>query len=156
MREDDRREIFAIRPHDSPVQLAWESYHYIRNNGRGRIAWHKQRPAAVAAFTEAWPGHWNVWMFGTNDFRAAAVPLIRWIRSEAREILSVCKGHRLEADSLFDHHDAHRMMRALGAKEESRMPRYGKGGEEFIKFVWLNGVNSDVLNPHYVRADAAE
>lgn len=156
MRKSDKAEIMAIRPHDSPVMLAWEAYHMIRNSGRGRIAWHNQRPAAVAAFTEAWPGHWHAWFFGTDEIKNVVVPLMRWFRSEARDILSVCKGLRLEADSIATHHEAHKMMRALGAKEESRMPRYGKGGEEFIKFVWLNGVNSDVLNPHFVRADAAE
>lgn len=155
MREDDKREILAMRPHDSQVMLAWEAYHMIRNNGRGRIAWHDGRPAALAAFTEAWPGHWNVWMFGTKDFRAAAVPLIRWIRDEAREILSVCKGLRLECDSIADHDEAHKMIRALGGKAESEMRNYGKGGETFIKFVWLPNVNDAVLSRHYVRADAA-
>lgn len=156
MRESDRAEILAMRPHDSPIMLAWEAYHMIRNGGRGRVAWHNQRPVAFAAFTEAWPGHWNAWMAGTDEFKAVVVPLMRWFRSEAREILSVCKGLRLEADSIATHSDAHRMMLALGAKEESRMPRYGKGGEDFIKFVWLNGENDGVLSRHYVRADAAE
>lgn len=154
MRAQDRREIFAMRPHDSAIQLAWESYHYVLNNGRGRIAWHNQRPAAFAAFTESWPGHWNAWMFGTDDFRAAAVPLMRWFRTEAREILSVCNGRRLEADSIADHYEGHKLIKALGGKPESTMKNFGKNGETFIKFVWISGENDAVIRPHYVPTAA--
>jgi len=153
MRASDQREILAIRPHDSLMQLAWESYHLIRYQGRGRIAWHKGRPAALAAFTENWPGHWNVWMFGTNDFKPAAVELIRWIRRELPLIIRDCNGRRLEADSIEGHHEAHAMMKALGAREEVPMRCFGKGGETFIKFVWIHGENDSFIKPHYVAKE---
>lgn len=153
MRAVDRAEIYAMRPHDSPVRLAWESYHHILNNGRGRIAWAKGRPAAVAAFTEDWPGVWSVWMFGTDDFRAAAVPLLRWFRKEANEILSVCNGHRLQCDSRCGHDEAHKMIQALGGIPEGpAMRKFGKDGSDFQRFVWINGENDAVLKPHYTRA----
>lgn len=152
MRDCDKREIFALRPHDSPIQLAWEAYHIVKNQGRGRIAWHKQKPAAFAAFSEVWPGRWQAWAFGTEHFTAAAVPLLRWFRNEAREILTVCKAHRLDCDSIVDHYEAHKMLRAMGAKEDGPpMRKFGKGGEDFQRFVWING-ETDVLNPGYVRA----
>lgn len=152
MREIDKTEIYAIRPHDSPLQLAAEAYHMIRNMGRGRIAWANGRPAAVAAFTESWPGVWEVWMFGTDDFKAAAVPLLRWFRKEARDILANVNGHRLQCDSRADHTEAHRLIKAAGGIEEGLLRRYGKDGSDYIRFVWLNGENDAVLKPHYVRA----
>jgi len=152
MREKDSEEILALRPHDNPVRLAWEAYHHVLNSGRGKVAWVNGRPAAFAAFTEDWPGTWSVWMCGTDDFKAAAIPLLKWFRTEANEILTVCKGHRLQCDSRADYDEAHKMIRAFGGVEESTLRRYGKDGSDYIRFVWFNGENDAVLKPHYTRA----
>jgi hypothetical protein len=160
LRDCDKREIYALRNYDNALQLAMDAHAAIRNFGRGRVSWVDGRPAAVAAFTEEWPGVWYVWMFGTKDFKAAAIPLLRWVRKEANAILSVCDGHRLHCDSIVGHHEAHKMIRAMGGlpeftdKEGNPLPsrKLGKGGEDFIRFVWLKGENEAVLHPHYVRA----
>jgi hypothetical protein len=60
MRAEDEAEIDVVRPYDNPYLLAWEAYHMVRDNGRGRIAWHQDNPVAFAAFTEVWPGWWQV------------------------------------------------------------------------------------------------
>lgn len=153
MRESDKAEIYALRNYDNPLQLALDAHAAIRNMGRGRIAWVNGKPAAVAALTEEWPGVWYIWMFGTEDLKAAAVPLMRWFRHEAKDILTVCKGHRLHCDSKWDHYEAHKMLKAMGAREEHRFPKYGKDGEDFIRFVWLAGEDDAVLGSHFVRAD---
>ena len=95
---------------------------------------------------------WSVWMFGTDDFKDCAVELIRWFRREVNDILTTCQGHRLQCDSRFDHEEAHRMIKALGAIEECRLRKYGKDGADYIRFVWFRGENDAVLKPHYVRA----
>ena len=118
LRESDAIEIYNVRPHDSPLQLAWESTQAVKNMGRGRIGWANGKPAALFAFTEDWPGTWQVWMFGTNDFKAAAIDLLRWARKEANDILTVCEGRRLQCDCRLGHDDAHKMIRALGGKPE--------------------------------------
>lgn len=153
MRERDKEEIFGILPHDSPIRLAWEAYHMILNMGRGRIAWHNGKPAAMAAFTENWPGVWQIWSFGTDDYKAAAFPLVRWFRKEANEILSVCKGHRLQCESICGYEEAHKMIEAFGGRAEGPpMTGYGKTGRDYQRFVWLNGVDDAVLRPHFERA----
>ena len=154
MRDCDKEEIYALRDHDNPLQLAMEAHAAIRNKGRGRISWVNGRPAAAAAFTEEWPGVWYVWMFGTEDFKAAAIPLLRWVRHEANDILSVCAGHRLHCDSMVGHDEAHKMITAMGGLPEGPpMRRLGKNKEDFQRFVWLRGENEAVLKPHYVRPD---
>jgi hypothetical protein len=153
LREIDRVEIFAIRPHESPLQLAYEAAYQIRNAGRGRIAWHNGRPAGVFAFCEMWPGMWEVWMFGTDDFSKCAVNLLRWCRKEANEILTVCNGRRLQCDVREGHPEAHKLILALGAIPEGPMMRcYGKDGSSYQRYVWFNGVNDGVLKPHFTRA----
>lgn len=153
MRKTDADEVFGMLPHDNPCRLAWESYYMITNQGRGKIAWHNGKPAAIAAFTEHWPGVWWVWMFGTDNFRDAAIPLLRWFRKEANEILSVCNGHRLQCDSMMGHEEAHKMIQAFGGVPEGPpMRRYGKHGADYQRFIWLNGENDAVLKDGYIRA----
>ena len=156
MRERDKGEIFALRSHDNPLQLAMEAHSAIRNLGRGQIAWAHGRPCAVLAFTEEWPGMWSIWMFGTDDFKHGAIDLLRWARKEANAILSVCKGHRIQADSRADYEEAHKLIRAAGGRPEFTMRAYGKNGEDYIRFVWLRSEDSAILGPHFVRADKQE
>lgn len=153
MREADKVEIFACQEHENPMRLAWEAHYLIRNKGRGRIAWHDGRPAACCAFTESWPGVWQVWMFGTDELKSVAVELLRWSRKEARDILSVCHGIRLQCESRVGHDEAHKMLKAMGAVPEGDpMPAYGKDGAAYQRFVWLKDVNDDVLKPGFIRA----
>ena len=151
MRERDKQEIFGLRPHNSPIRLSWEAYHYIINHGRGKIAWHREKPAAFAAFTEQWPGVWDVWMAGTEDFEAACVPLLRWFRKEANDILTVCNGHRLQCDSRADYERAHKLIETFGGKRECVFRKFGKDGADYIRFVWYNGENDAVLKPGFGR-----
>lgn len=153
LRETDKREVFAIRPHDSAVYLAHEVHSLVINRGRGRIAWHNGRPAALAAFTENWAGNWEVWMFGTDDFKSVVVELVRWFRKEANDILTVCEGRRLQCDAQADNAEAIKLIEAMGGRAEGPpMVAYGKDGSSFQRFVWLNGDNDAVLKPHFTRA----
>ena len=151
MRAEDKREILALRESDNLLALACDAHAGIVNKGRGRVAWWKGKPAAVAALTEEWPGVWYAWMFGTDDFRPAAVPLLRWIKHELNDILSLTNAHRLHCDSIIDHVEAHKMIKAMGGLPEFTMRKYGKGGEDFIRFVWFNGENDKVRYSGYVR-----
>lgn len=147
LRERDKAEIYALLPHDNPYRLAWEAHAAILNQGRGRIAWISGRPAGLIAFTEQWPGVWYSWMFGTDEFRSVALELVRWGRREVREILKVSRGHRCHCDSRFDHDEAHRLLKALGARPEGPpMRRYGKDGSDFQRFVWLRGQDDAILD----------
>jgi hypothetical protein len=154
MRERDKTEVYALRPHDNPYRLAWEVHAVILNQGRGRIAWHDGRPVALMAFTENWPGMWDAWMFGTDEFKSVAINLIRWGRREVVEILKTCNGHRCQCDSRADYDEAHRLLKALGARPEGPpMRRYGKDGADYQRFVWLRGQDDAILD--LAKADAA-
>lgn len=151
MRERDQDEIYALRPYDNPFRLAWDANIAINNMGRGKISWVNGRPAAVAAFTQHHPGCWEVWMFGTDAFEKAALPLLGWVRREAIDILANVEAHRLQCDSKSDYVSAHRMIEAMGAERESVLRRYGKDGSDFIRFVWLKGEHDSVLAAGHTR-----
>lgn len=153
LRESDKEEVFAVCAYDSPLQLAWESSIAIRNMGRGRIAWYQGKPAGVFAFVELWPGTWETWMYGTDDFPKVAINLVRWARKEAVDILTVCNGRRVHCNVREGHPDAHKLILALGAKPEGPLMKgWGKDGSSFQRYVWFNGENDAVLKPHYTRA----
>jgi hypothetical protein len=156
MRESDRVEIFNLKDYDNPYQLAWEAYSVVTRSGRGRIAWWKGRPTAVFAFTAHHANLWDVWMFGTDEFRNVAIDLLRYARREANEILTVCNAKRLQCDAREGHPDAHKMLRAMGGVPESTMRFFGKDGGHYVRYVWINGENDAVLKSGYVRADKDE
>lgn len=152
MRESDAIEIFALQDHDSRLRLAAEATYAIRNKGRGKIAWHKGRPAAVAAFVEIRTGVWEVWSFGTDDYTACVFTLMRWLRETARDIIATRQAHRLQCHSRFDHHEAHKLIRAMGAVPEGPPLRaFGKDGSDYQAFVWWPNVNDQILQRHYKR-----
>ena len=153
MRPQDREEVFGLVGHDDQLRFAMETTGYIRNAGRGRIAWWNGRPAALMAFVELRPGVWEVWSFGTEDFQRVALELMRWCRKEANDILQHCKGHRLQCYSRADYADAHKLIGAMGGTSEGPpLRRFGKDGSDYQTFVWLNGENDAVLRPHYRKA----
>ena len=151
LREKDREEVFVLLPHDNLYRFAFESDAWIRNSGRGALFWVNGAPSALGAFTEHWPGVWNVWMIGTKDFDHCVMPLMRWVRKTAVEILDDVGGHRLQCESMATYEDAHKMIRALGGREEAVMRKRGKNGEDYIQFVWLKGENDEALYPNMRR-----
>jgi hypothetical protein len=153
MRESDRLEIFGLRPHDSPMVLAYEIHSVLANNGRGRVAWHDGKPVAVIGFAEYWPGVWQVIMVGTNEFRYVAMDCIRWFRIQAAELMSLHGGRRLQCDSRVSQY-GQGFLQTLGAKPEGTMKRYGKDGSDYIRYVWLAGENDQVLGIRRMHADA--
>tara|TARA_R110000868_G_scaffold290612_1_gene550814 strand:- start:905 stop:1414 length:510 start_codon:yes stop_codon:yes gene_type:complete len=152
MRESDRVEVYALRPHDNWYRLTYEMHAHIKGNGRGIIAWHDGKPAGLGAFTELHPGCWEAWMIGTDDFKAVLFELIRWGRRTAREILETQLGNRCQCDSHETHHEAHKLLLAMGAEPEGPPMRgYGKDGSAYQRFVWLRD-NDAILKPGFKRA----
>lgn len=147
MRQCDVDEIMNIVPHDSRVRLAQEAHWLITNHGRGRVAWHEARPAAVIFLTEDRPGVWEIGMFGTDQFKAVAFECMRWARKEIPTLIGEpLHGKRLQCDSRVGHEDAHKFLRALGAQPEGPPMRcYGKDGGSYQRYVWIAGEDDHVL-----------
>jgi hypothetical protein len=160
MREVDEVEILNVLDIDTKYDFGRLAFGALRNSGRGRVAWHKGRPAAVIGLIEERPRIWQITMFGTDDLRHVAFLCMRWARETLREFASPpFNGRRLHCDSRVGHDEAHRFLRALGACEEGPpMKHFGKDGGDYQRFVWLIGENDHVLSReparHAGRADA--
>jgi RimJ/RimL family protein N-acetyltransferase len=137
MREADRREVMGTRPYDNQAMFGREAYTVLRNFGRGRVVWHRGQPVAVIGFWEQWPGVWSAVLFATDDWQHVAAAAVAWFRTTGRELREELGAHRVEVASHIQHWQAHRFLRALGAKPESTLRQYGKDGSAYIRFVWL-------------------
>lgn len=143
LRACDRREIFTMRPHDNPVRLAHEAWWMITTQGRGVVAWHKGRPAAVLALVENWHGVWDAIAFGTDDWKSVAIEMVRWARKNIAQVIEEMDGHRLQAASHVESVESHKFLTVLGAEPEAVLRGYGKDGSDYIQFAWVKKTKED-------------
>jgi hypothetical protein len=146
LRADDYREVMGLCQHDSVVRLGYEVLTTLRNNGRGRVVWHAGEPAVIG-FAEYRPGVWQAVLLGTDHFPAVARDCLKWFRMTARELRDDFGAHRIHVDSHVDHWQAHKFLRALGAKPEGEpMAGYGKDRSAYQRFVWLADINDQFIS----------
>lgn len=134
MRAADAREIYACRWTVDPITIA----HQVSTASRfGFVALTPRGdPAAVVAALEQWPGFYQVAMFATDEWPAVALSTTRAVERWIRPAMLAAGARRAEARSHAEHADAHRWLTWLGFVAETRLPDFGRGGEEFILFAW--------------------
>jgi hypothetical protein len=142
LRAMDREEIFATRWDNDPSALVDECLFVLKRPSSfavmaafgGKIP----LPIAVLGAVEQWPGVWDVWAFGTEDFFRVGFILTRYVRKTLIPTLLAKGARRAHCRSLASHKAAHQWLRALGATEdcERRLKSWGKNGEDFILFEW--------------------
>lgn len=139
MRPLDWTEISNISSTTSKYVMAYGFYVALRDRGRGRIGWYNGRPVVVVGMIEEHPGVWALVLFGTKEIKHAIYPALRWLRHDIGQIMKDFRGHRLYADSRFDHHEAHALLERMGGKVESVMRGYGADRSTYYRYVWLVG-----------------
>lgn len=139
MRDADWTEISNQSPTKSRYAMAWGFYTALRDRGRGRIGWHNGRPVLVVGVVEDWPGVWALTLFGTDEMKHVTYPALRWLRLTIGEVMRDLRGHRLYADSRFDHYEAHKLLERMGGRVESRLKAFGADGSDYLRYVWIRG-----------------
>lgn len=139
LREQDRREIFATR---------WsENLDFLVDDCMGVaalptsytvMAGLQDKPIAILGAVEPWPGCWDVWCFGTDQFDLIAFSLTKHIRRVMIPTLLSRGLRRGHCRSLATHTKAHAWLHDLGARPDLDRPlkSWGKGGEDFVQFEW--------------------
>lgn len=136
MREDDRREVMATRWTDDPFDFAADC---MRTPGPKLAALVDGDPVAIGGVATHQPGVGQAWMVGTHDIGIAGIEIAHACRKSIDALFDSGGLHRIQAHSAAFHTQAHRWLKAIGLREESRLHGYGKGGEEFIVFSILKG-----------------
>ena len=137
MRSDDLAEVMATRWNEDPFEFAAEC---MRAPGVRLVARHEGVPVAVGGVATWQPGVGQAWMVGTEDVGLVGVEIAHACRKSIKALFETGTIHRIQAFSAATHKRAHRWLRAIGLHEESRLPMYGKNGEEFIIFAVTKGV----------------
>lgn len=133
MREWDKREIYATRWNEDPVELAHDCASY---GHFGWVAWGDEEPVAILGAVPMHPGCWSVFMFATNNFRHISFSLTKFVKRVMIPALADTGARRAQCLSMEGHEDAQKWLRLLGATPEEPMLDFGKNGETFIPFVW--------------------
>jgi hypothetical protein len=145
MREIDKQEIFGNLPSDNPLELAAMVYQATAKNGYGWLGWFNGRPVAALGMFENFPGCWQVWSFGTQDYERVVAGFLH----RFQQAIDAARGerglHRIECRSIRIHSSAHKLLRVLGFKSEGVLEQYGRDRSDYFLFakVWEN--DSDVL-----------
>lgn len=133
MREWDKREIYATRWTEDPIDLAGDA---MRAGAFSWCAGIDDRPVCVIGATPIHPGVWNVWMFATDDFLQMAFCLTKLVRRVMIPAVVSAGFHRAECRSMDGHTYAQRWLEMLGFVRESTLVGFGRNREDFGLYVW--------------------
>jgi hypothetical protein len=135
LRESDRRECFATRFHDDPAELAREIDSY-RPLALSWLVCINQEPVASLGAILVWPGHWNVWAFGTSRWGQAARAITKHVRRVMIPMLLEIGAKSVAAYVHAAHTQACAWLEFLGAKG-TLLSKWGKNGEDFVLYRWF-------------------
>ncbi len=131
MRADDFAEVMATRWNDSRYDFAADC---MRLPGPKLAALLDGEPVAMGGVATHHPGCGQAWLVGTEKIGALGLEIAHVCRRSIRALFAEGGVHRIQAYSAAFHEDAHRWLKAIGLREEARLSRYGKGGEDFLVF----------------------
>jgi hypothetical protein len=145
MRPVDKHEIFGNLPTDNPLEFAAMVYQATAKNGYGWLGWLNGRPVAALGIFENFPGNWQIWSFGTEDYPLVVVGFLERL-TQAIEAARRDHGlHRLECRSIRIHSSAHRLLRVLGFESEGVLRCYGRDRSDYFLFAKVWGDRDDVF-----------
>lgn len=137
MRQADRDEIYATRRAESANNLVndvmWASK---QPDAFSVMACLGERPVAILGGVPFWPGVYDVWAFGTDEFHLVAFSLTKHIRRVMIPRLVERGCHRAHCRSLASHTVAHEWLRSFGFRPGLTLKAWGKNREDFLLFEW--------------------
>jgi hypothetical protein len=136
MRAADRREIFATRAAEDIGRLVDDCMAFSAQNSAYATIACLERPIAVIGAAEVWPGVYDVWSFGTNEFKRVGFAMTKWVRKVLIPSLVKVGAHRVHCRSIEGHVEAHEWLKMLGAEPMHTLKAWGKGREDFLLFEW--------------------
>lgn len=136
LRDADRRELDAVNPDMNTVRLvnkimALEAFTFFAKVN--------DTPAALIGGWPLWPGVWQVFAFGTDDFERVAPTLTKFALRFMVPAITNAGGHRAQCESIEGHDRAHRWLEHMGYENEGPMRKFGRNGETFYRFARVTG-----------------
>ena len=95
-------------------------------------------PVAVGAMIESRFNVVTLLFFATDDFPQIAMALTKFIVQRLFPRYRNAGVHRIECVSHVGYTEAHRWIETLGLEKEAEMPGYGRNGETYFQFAWVD------------------
>lgn len=95
-------------------------------------------PVAIGAMIESRFNVVTLLFFATDDFPQIAMALTKFIVQRLFPRYRNAGVHRIECVSHVDYVEAHRWIETLGLEKEAEMPGYGRNGETYFQFAWVD------------------
>ena len=95
-------------------------------------------PVAIGAMIESRFNVVTLLFFATDDFPQIAMALTKFIVQRLFPRYRNAGVHRIECVSHVDYVEAHRWIETLGLEKEAEMPGYGRSGETYFQFAWVD------------------
>ena len=135
LRKSDREECFATRFHDDPAELAREIDGYTPTALSWLVCVNREPVASLGAVL-LWPGHWNVWAFGSERWDQVVLAITKHVKRIMIPMLLEVGALSVCAYVHAAHAAACAWLAHLGA-EPTPLPRWGKNGEDFVLYRWF-------------------
>jgi hypothetical protein len=131
MRAADRQEIYSLYDVETPFLITQG----VMSQPEVAFLAGRERPIAVFGAMKLRATTWAAFCFATDEFPKVALEVTKYIRKVIQPDLFLSRGaRRVEADSHFQHIQAHKWLRLLGAEQEGVRREYNKHGEPYITF----------------------
>lgn len=136
MRERDFLELSAVLPFRSRNELA----EYFTEAYLGRYSvqavYAGDEPVAIMGALLPRPGVLSLLLFATPAVCAVHLSLTRFLKKNWLPRMAAVGVHRIDAISLVGYGRMHRWLKAIGLREEGRMTKFGREGQDFLMFAW--------------------
>ena len=142
MRERDVTEFLAVAHVETKADLIEALVARYGGSHDAICAYVDKVPIAVGAMVRARPNVVTLAFFATDRFPEVALELTKFIRNRLFPQYRADGVHRIECISIEGYADAHRWIGLLGLEQEAVMPKYGKGGETYLQFAWVEDGSS--------------
>lgn len=137
MRPRDLQEFLAVSPLESDALALSLAATYGDRPDTFCASW-RGRPVAIGAMVQHRPGVVTLMFFATPEFPRIALALTRFIKNRLFPAYWANGVHRIECASLDGYAEVHRWIELLGLTREATMRGYGRGGETFLQFAWVD------------------
>lgn len=139
MRERDFEEFRAVSPYDDRDNLAAALAETYGGRDDILVAYtNENEPFAIGGAVMSRPNVASLLFFATPTFLAYRVAMTKFIKKQMFPVLREEGVHRIEAASLAGYPEVHAWLETLGMEKESEMPGYGKNGELFFMYAWVD------------------
>lgn len=138
MRPGDVREFLPLTHAATPAELADLMVQLYSDHDAGYSFHDDQGPVGIGAMVEGRPNVVTLLFFATERFAGIALPVARFTKQRLFPTYRRDGVHRIEAVSIDGYDEAHRWIKLVGMKHEAALHGYGKGGETYHQFAWVD------------------